>query len=110
MMNSHPLNKSFAKEFVETSKFTSWYKSIIQSRLDAEETLDTPKVLAGIIMIYVELGVKDAIFRGDYQSLCEHCQIGLSLKMLLTLDNSAITLCSPECQYKRFGHGIEESH
>jgi hypothetical protein len=103
----HPFDKKAAISFVKKSCFDSWLKSVCVARFEDPETYDHPRVLMMILGDYLEVSLKAAKGRNDYQKICALCKMGFQMKQELFLKDE-IMQCDETCEYFEFGFGVKE--
>jgi len=104
---NHPFSRARSISFIQDSCFDSWLKAVCIARLEDSETYDHPRVLMMIIGDYLEISLKAAKGRDDYQKICALCKMGFQMKQELFLKDE-IMVCSPDCEYFEFGFGCSE--
>jgi uncharacterized Zn-finger protein len=103
----HPFNKIRAAEFTKQSPLDSWLQGIILCKIEDEETYDHPRVLMQLLGDYLEISLKAAKNRDDYEKICALCKMGFQMKQELFLKDE-IMLCGEDCEYAKYNFGIKE--
>jgi hypothetical protein len=105
--SNHPFTKIAAVKFVQQSPLDSWLQGVLICKIEDEETYDHPRVLMMLLGEYLELSMKSATNRDDYQKICALCKMGFQMKQELFLKDEIMT-CADDCEYFVHGHGIGE--
>ena len=104
----HPFDKASACEFIQNSCMDGWLKSVCISRILEEDTANNPRFLAKLIGTYLEMGLKPARTRNDYETICGYCKMGFDLRDLLFNKSAGLMQCKPECEYLDKGYSIPD--
>ena len=104
---NHPFNKIAACNFVRKSCLDSWLQGIILCKIEDEETYDHPRVLMQLLGDYLEISLKAAKNRDDYEKICALCKMGFQMKQELFLKDE-IMQCADDCEYAKYNFGIKE--
>jgi len=103
----HPFTKKKAIEFTKSSPLDNWLRAIVICKIEDEETYDHPRVLMMLLGEYLEISLKAAKGRDDYQKICALCTMGFQMKQELFLKDE-IMQCDNTCEYFEFGFGVKE--
>jgi uncharacterized Zn-finger protein len=103
----HSFTKAKAAEFVQQSPLDSWLRSIILCKIEDPETYDHPRVLMQLLGDYLEVSLKSARNRADYEKICALCKMGFQMKQELFLKDE-IMVCGEDCEYAKYNFGIKE--
>ena len=105
--SNHPFTKIAAVKFVQQSPLDSWLQGVLICKIEDSETYDHPRVLMMLLGEYLELSMKSAKNRDDYEKICALCKMGFQMKQELFLKDE-IMQCSDECEYYKFNFGVKE--
>jgi hypothetical protein len=104
---NHPFTKIKAIEFTKNSPLDNWLRAIVICKIEDEETYDHPRVLMMLLGEYLEISMKSAKNRDDYEQICALCKMGFQMKQELFLKDE-IMACADDCEYYKYGFGCSE--
>lgn len=106
-VEQHPFTKIKAIEFTKQSPLDNWLQGVLICKIEDSETYDHPRVLMQLLGDYLELSLKAAKNRDDYEKICALCKMGFKMKQELFLKDE-IMVCADDCEYYKYNFGCKE--
>lgn len=102
--STHPFDKVEARKAIKESPLSNWLQEACLARIDDADMPDSARMLLGMIMVYMDMELKQAKSRRDFKKVCELCQYSFKLRGQLYLKTETM-ICDKNCEYYIYEYG-----